>query len=69
MKLQQIVGKASVPELIRHRLETSTFYSTESATRALRREFPHHVIIPQPRQINVQVKDKSFSVAVFKKIL
>lgn len=69
MRLQQIVGKSSVPNLIRHRLETSDFYSAETAQQRVQREFPNHVVSALPGQIAVQVKDRSFSVAVFREIL
>lgn len=69
MRLQQIVGKSSVPDLVRYRLERSTFHSNDSAARALQREFPNHIITPHPGEIEVRVKDRSFSIAVFKTIL
>lgn len=69
MKLQQIVGKARVSDLVRHRLEQSHFYSAETAQQILRREFPNHVIAEHEGKISVLVRDKSFAVAVFKEVL
>lgn len=65
MKLVQIVGKATVSDLIRHRIETNTFRSVETAAQALQRLFPHHVVVPEADKISVRVKDKSLSIAVF----
>jgi hypothetical protein len=68
MKLQQIVGKSCVSDLVRHRLEQNHFHSAESAQQLLRRAFPNHVITEQAGKISVLVRDKSFAVAVFKEV-
>ena len=69
MRLQQIVGKSSISQLVRHRLENNDFHSVDTAKQVVQRIFPNHVINIEPGRIAVQVKDKSFSVAVFKQIL
>jgi len=68
MRLQQIVGKASISQLVRHRLETSDFHSVDTAKQVVQRIFPNHIVNVEPGKIAVQVKDKSFSVAVFKQV-
>lgn len=69
MRLHQIVGTSSIPQLIRHRLETSDFYSAATAQQVVQREFPNHIVSTEPGKISVQVRDKSFSVAVFREVL
>lgn len=68
MKLQQIFGTATTPRALRSRLEQRDFFSAETAQHELRRVFPHHVICRERDGIAVKVKDKSFSIAVFKEI-
>lgn len=68
MRLQQIVGRASVSDLVRQRLEGSYFHSAQSAEKVLQREFPNHVIKREPGKLAVQVKDRSFAVAVFREL-
>ncbi len=68
MRLHQIVGKSTVNNLIRHRLENSTYHSIESARACLQKEFPNHVVDTREGELAVQVKDKSFSIAVFRTV-
>jgi hypothetical protein len=68
MKLQQIVGKSRVSDLVRHRLEQNHFHSADTARQMVRREFPNHVVAENGGKISVLVRDKSFAVAVFKEV-
>lgn len=68
MRLHQIVGTSSVDKLIRYRLENNTYHSVESACECLQKQFPHHIVDAREGELAVQVKDKSFSIAVFRTV-
>lgn len=65
MRLQQIVGKSTVSELVRSRLERNDFRSEETARLAVQRLYPHHVVVSENGKISVLVRDRSVAVAVF----
>jgi hypothetical protein len=65
MRLVQIVGKTTVSDLVRHRIESNTFRSIETAQQVLQRFFPNHVVIPENGRISIRTRDRSLSIAVF----
>jgi hypothetical protein len=69
MRLQQIVGKSTISDIVRHRIEKNDFYSTSTARQIVQREFPHHIVDSAAGKISVQVKDRTFAVAVFREVL
>lgn len=68
MRLHQIVGKSSIDNLIRHRLENNIYHSIDSARACVQKEFPNHVVDAREGELAVQVKDKSFNIAVFRAV-
>ncbi len=66
MRLQQIIGKATLSELVRTLLENNDFRSEETACLAVQKVYPHHVVVAENGKISVLVRDKSVAVAVFR---
>jgi hypothetical protein len=67
MRLRQIVGKSTVSDLVRIRLESNDFRSEETALQAVRKMYPHHVVVSENGRISVLVRDRTVAVAVFQR--
>jgi hypothetical protein len=65
MKIRQVKGIGALAELSRKRLETSTFPSLEHARQQVQQLFPNHRVFKENGVISVEVRDRSFRVAVF----
>lgn len=66
MRLQQVIGGDALSDTVRRRLEDNHYLSTESALRAVKQTFPHHVVVAERGNIFVLVKDRSVAVAAFR---
>ncbi|MER3524868.1 MAG: hypothetical protein C4326_12665 [Ignavibacteria bacterium] len=66
MRLRQVIGGDVLPDTLRRRLESNDYLNTESAFRAVKNAFPHHLVIAERGNISVLVKDRSVAVAVFR---
>jgi hypothetical protein len=66
MKIRQVKGIGALAELSRKRLETSTFPSLEHARQQVQQLFPNHRFFKENGVISVEVRDRSFRVAVFR---
>ena len=68
MRIRQVRGTGLLAEQSRRRLERTAFPSLEHARQELQQLFPHHRVVSEQGRISVEVKDRSFQLALFQEV-
>jgi hypothetical protein len=68
MRIRQTAGESLLAEATRRRLETTAFPDLEQARTEIQQLFPNHLVTSGQGRISVEVKDRSFQVAVFREV-
>ena len=69
MKIIQISGHDFVPSPVQRTIESSIYSDAEQARVDVQKYFPNHLVCSSPDALRVTLKDKSFYIAEFRRIL